>query len=164
MSFTVIQNKTKLIYRFEEPDKLMTILKIFGLVVLYFFGFLSQFGEKNLNFNSVFFYSVLLVSFIYYTLVPYFEWKKNGRRLITKKNNFLYINAKRIINLKEDQVIKVVAYSDKSSESHDFYYLVYLGFDYHDTVLLKKRLSQEEALDFSDEIARFFEVVVIKAN
>lgn len=156
MAFTFLKNDNKLFYKFSFDLTWSIVKAVF--TVIFFIGILFFVKWHNIDYTFFIGYFFIIGIFMYVSFESYIEWRQNGRRLIENKDNFLFINNKKIIDY--HQIKKVVI--DYNGASTNQGWLVYIEFFLHEDFTLKMSLTEKEANEFAQVIASFFNVNVLK--
>lgn len=156
MSFTFLKENNTFFYKFSFDLTWSIVKAVFAII--FFIGILFFVNWHSVDYSFFIGYFILFGLFMDKSFESYIEWKQNGIRLIENKDNFLYINNKKIIDY--HQIKKIVI--DYNGVSTNQGWLVYIEFYIHQDFILKKALSSKEADEFAKVIASFFNVEVIK--
>lgn len=157
--YKVEKAKDKLIINFYYDYNRLTLPSFISLIIFSMLIYALQFLVFNLT--NIVCYIILILIMTYITFNSYFEWKKNKLNELEILEENLYINGK--LFLPKYQVKNIfIEYCTNHYESGWTIYLEnYLGNKKH---IIKKQLTEKDAIEIANIISEFLSITVDKNN
>lgn len=157
--YKIENTKDKLIINFYYDYNRLVLPSFISLIILGMLIYAMQFLAFNIT--NIVCYLIIILIMSYITFNSYFEWKKNKLNELKVLEENLYINQE--LFLPKYQVKNIfIEYCTNHYESGWTIYLEnFLGNKKH---IIKKQLTEKDAIDIANIISEFLNITVHKNN